>query len=87
MNKLTEKQVREANKLLKVLVVKTKDIDPDVVASAVIGLCARMCFVASCGDIDVALGFAENMALDIQAMTFNLNAAYKIQEGVRNEAH
>lgn len=85
--KLTEAQVKEANKLLKVLVVKTKEINPDIVASAVIGLCARMCYVAASGDVPGALGFVENMALDIQTMVFNLHSALEIEKAKHHETN
>lgn len=82
--KLTEAQVKEAQKLLKALTAKTKKIDPDVVASAVIGLCARMCYVAGSGNVGEALGYVQNMALDIQTMVFNLDTAIKVQ---KDETH
>lgn len=87
--KLTGDQLREANKLLRAFVAKTRKMDPDVVASAVIGLCARMCYTAGSGDIKEALGYVENMTLDMQTMVFNLDTAVKVQKdetdkGLRN---
>lgn len=84
MNKLSPEQVKEAHKLLKALVVKTKKLDPDVTASAVIGLMARMCYVASSGDMQTALGFVENMTVDVQTMLFNLDTAYKVEKEMRD---
>ena len=86
--KLTEAQLKEATKLLKYFTAKTKKMDPDIVASAVIGLCARMCYIAGNGDLQNALGYVENMALDMQTMVFNLETVVKVQKEVDiNEAN
>lgn len=84
MNKLSPEQLKEANALLKVLVIKTREHDPDAVASAVIGLMARMCYIAASGEMPRALQFVENMALDVQTMLFNLHTAYT-REREQNE--
>jgi hypothetical protein len=85
--KLNETQLKEATKLLKRIVVMTKKIDPDVVASAVVGMSARMCFVAASGDMKSALEYAGNLHLDTQTMVFNLKAAHDIELEQKAKRH
>jgi hypothetical protein len=85
MPKLTNAEHKEAIKLLKYFGVKLKKSDPNVFASAIIGMVARMCYVEGDRDVMKAVKQLAIMSIDIKDTIVTLDRIQnETDTGVRN---
>jgi hypothetical protein len=85
MTTLSPAEHKEALKLLKYFSVKLSKHDPNVFASAMIGLIARMCYVEGDRDVMKAVRQLAIMSVDIKETIVTLDRIQnETDTGVRN---